>query len=202
MSSPAARHGVPVVRRSVPLVRHDAASAAPFRDRILELWPRVFGPVADEQDWRTRFWEQHRGRADFRLVTVENEGAAEQAGTVEREGAAEDEGALLGFAWGYTGERGQWWADMVHEALGADAGDWVGGHFEVVELAVAPEHRGQGLGGALLDALLSDLPHDRALLQTDADPAGAGHRLYRRRGWSVLGELSPGKVIMGARTSA
>ena len=166
------------------LARHDAASAAPFRDRILELWPSVFGPVPDEEDWRTRFWEQHRGRADFRLVT------------------AELGESLLGFAWGYTGERGQWWADMVHAAIEADADDWVGGHFEVVELAVGPEHRGQGLGGTLFEALLSDLPHDRALLQTDADPAGAGHRLYRRRGWRVLGELSPEKVVMGTRLAA
>ena len=92
---------------------------------ILELWPSVFGPVADEHQWRTRFWEQHRGRADFRLIT------------------AERGDSLLGFAWGYTGERGQWWADMVHEAIETDAEDWVGGHFEVVELAVDPEHQGQ-----------------------------------------------------------
>lgn len=170
--------------RPVRCARHDAAAAAPFRDRILELWPSVFGPVADEHQWRTRFWEQHRGRADFRLIT------------------AERGDSLLGFAWGYTGERGQWWADMVHEAIETDAEDWVGGHFEVVELAVDPEHRGSGLGGALLDALLADLDHDRALLQTDADPDGVGHRLYRRRGWTVLGELSPGKVIMGARLTA
>lgn len=163
----------------VRLAQHDATAAAPYRDRLLELWPSVFGPVADEHAWRTQFCEQHRGRADFRLITAEH-------------GAS-----LLGFAWGYTGERGQWWADMVHAAIETDADGWVGGHFEVVELAVSPEHQGRGLGGALFDALLVDLDHDRALLQTDADPRGPGHRLYLRRGWAVLGELSPGKAIMG-----
>lgn len=166
------------------LARHDAGAAAAYRDRILALWPSVFEPVVDEEVWRTSFWEQHRGRADFRLVT------------------AEEGEELLGFAWGYTGERGQWWAEMVHSALGAAGDAWVGGHFEVVELAVAPAHRGRRLGAALFDALLADLPHERALLQTDEDPDSPGHRLYLRRGWRVLGPLSAGKVVMGAHLGA
>ncbi len=90
--------------------QHDAASAPPYRDRILAPWPSVVEPVADEEGGRTRFCEQHRGRADFRLI------------------AAEQDDELLGFAWGYVGVSGQWRADMVHEALGTDTGDRVGGH--------------------------------------------------------------------------
>lgn len=164
---------------SLEVLRHDAEAASPYRDRVLELWPTAFEPVPDEDDWRSRFWEQHRGRADFRLVT------------------AEIGGRLVGFSWGYTGERGQWWSDTVHAALG-DAGDgWIGGHFEFVELAVRPEHRGSGIGGALHDALLEGLDHERALLQTDADPASAGHRLYLARGWQVIGALSEQKAVLG-----
>lgn len=169
---------------SLVVLRHDAEAASPFRDRVLELWPTAFGPMADEDDWRTRFWEQHRGRADFRLVT------------------AETGGRLVGFGWGYTGERGQWWSDTVHEAL-REAGDaWIGGHFEFVELAVRPEHRGSGIGGALHDALLDGLDHERALLQTDAAPDSAGHRLYLARGWHVIGSLPGGKVVMGKHLCA
>lgn len=161
------------------LAVHDGEGAQPFRDRVLELWPLVFGPVQDEDDWRHRFWEQHRTRAGFRLVT------------------AELGGELAGFAWGYTGERGQWWADRIAGAL-ADAADaWVGGHWEFVELAVRPEHRRRGLGALLHDALLEGLPHERALLQTDADPDGAGHSLYHGRGWQVIGSLPEGKAVMG-----
>lgn len=80
------------------LAVHDGEGAQPYRDRVLEMWPLVFGPVQDEDDWRHRFWEQHRSRADFRLVT------------------AELGGELAGFAWGYTGERGQWWADRIATA--------------------------------------------------------------------------------------
>lgn len=165
--------------------RHAARSASEYRDRILDLWPTAFGPVADEDDWRDRFWEQHRGREGFRLVTAVPEG----------QGAGAD---LLGFGWGYVGERGQWWADRVHTALGESGEEWVGGHFEVVELAVRPAERGRGLGGALLDALLEGAAPARALLQTDADPTRAAHRLYTARGWEVLGTLPDGKAVMGA----
>lgn len=169
---------------SVRIGRHDAEAAASFRDRILEMWPTAFGPVPDEDAWRARFWEQHRGRDGFRLVTADSG----------------DE--LLGFGWGYTGQRGQWWADTVHSALGPVGDDWVGGHFEFVELAVRPEHRGRGLGGALHDALLEGLVQERALLQTDADPDGAGHRLYLARGWRAIGALPLGKAIMGTHLPA
>ncbi|WP_122939572.1 GNAT family N-acetyltransferase [Brachybacterium sp. EE-P12] len=161
------------------LAVHDGEGAQPFRDRVLALWPLAFGPVADADDWRHRFWEQHRTRAEFRLVT------------------AELGGELAGFAWGYTGQRGQWWADRVAGVLGDAADAWVGGHWEFVELAVHPEHRRRGLGGLLHDALLEGLPHGRALLQTDEAPDGAGHSLYRRRGWQVIGGLPEGKSVMG-----
>ena len=161
----------------VRITVHDAEAAQAFRDPVLEVWTVAFGPVADEDDWRSRFWEQHRGRDGFRLAT------AEQAGV------------LAGFAWGYTGERGQWWADRVAAALGEQAEGWVGGHWEFVELAVRPEHRRRGLGGLLHDALLDGLGHERALLQTDPD--GAGHSLYRRHGWQVIGSLPERKAVMG-----
>ncbi|HEX7352188.1 GNAT family N-acetyltransferase [Brachybacterium sp.] len=176
------RTGPPVA--GVRVAMHGPEAAAAFRDRVLDVWRTAFGPVADPQDWKQRFWEQHRSRADFRLVTAE---------------AGEE---LLGFGWGYTGERGQWWADRVAAALGPDAEQWVGAHFEFVELAVRPARQGQGLGGQLHAALMNGLPHQRALLQTDADPLADGHRLYRARGWEVLGELPAGKVVMGKRLAA
>lgn len=163
------------------IASHDSDAATVHRDRVLDVWKHAFGPVPDEDDWRDRFWEQHRTREDFRLVTAELE---EQ---------------LLGFAWGYTGRRGQWWADMVADALGADAEEWIGGHLEFVELAVLPEHRRLGIGGQLHDALLRDVSHERALLQTDADSSSAGHRLYRARGWQVVGALAGGKAVIGKR---
>ncbi len=52
------------------------------------------------------------------------------------------------------GAGGQYWTDRVLALLPAAVSDaWVGGHLEVVELATAPERRGQGMGGRLLDLL-------------------------------------------------
>jgi len=99
---------------------------------------------------------------------------------------ARDGGALVGFAYGYTGERGQWWSDQIAANAPPDVVErWLGGHFEFVELAVVPAVQRQGLGSALHDALLSGLPHERALLTTYADDRPAP-RLYRRLGWQLL----------------
>jgi ribosomal protein S18 acetylase RimI-like enzyme len=95
---------------------------------------------------------------------------------------------LQGFAYGYTGERGQWWTDTVASGVPADVDQrWFGGHFEVVELGVDPAAQGRGFGAALMDHLLLGLPHDRALLTTYADDRPAP-RLYRRLGWTRLAE--------------
>src|SRR4051812_42491782 len=70
----------------------------------------------------------HRGRDGFRLV-----------------GAVQD-GRLLGFVYGYTGQRGQFWTEHVAAHAPVElVGTWLGGHLEVVELAVLPEARGTGI---------------------------------------------------------
>jgi ribosomal protein S18 acetylase RimI-like enzyme len=77
---------------------------------------------------------------------------------------------LAGFGYGYTGELGQWWSDQVAErAPRTMVDEWLGGHFEFVELAVDPRWQGRGLGCALHEALLLDLPQQRALLTTYRD---------------------------------
>jgi ribosomal protein S18 acetylase RimI-like enzyme len=122
----------------------------------------------------TRFMAEtlptHASRAGFRMVTL-------------RLGPD-----LQGFAYGYTGERGQWWTDTVSGAVPAEVDQgWFGGHFEVVELAVDPAAQGRGFGAALMEQLLLGLPHDRALLTTYAGGRPAP-RLYRRLGWTRLAE--------------
>ncbi|GAB3945570.1 hypothetical protein GCM10029976_071570 [Kribbella albertanoniae] len=124
----------------------------------------------------------HAGRDDFRLV------------------AARDE-SVLGFAYGVTGWPGQWWSDRIAAAIPAElAAEWIGGHFEVVELAVIPEAQGRGLGAALMTALMDGLPHRKALLTTYVDDRAAP-RLYRRLGWQVLvPDLGWGSALYGLDT--
>lgn len=99
---------------------------------------------------------------------------------------AELAGRLAGFAYGYATSAGQWWHDAIAAALGPHArAAWLDDAFEVVELAVHPAFQGEGVGGAVHDALLDALPHPTAILSTlDADTPAV--RLYEKRGWRTL----------------
>lgn len=155
----------------------DAAPA--LAARVWRVYDDVFADQ-DEESWRSDTFDRHTARPDFRLAI------------------ARDAGEVVGFAYGYTGHRGEYWPDRVVEALGPVADTWVGGHFEFVELAVLPAYRRRGIGGDLHDALMSDLPHQRALLSTAAATTPAV-RLYRSRGWERIGLLDDDVQVMGRR---
>src|SRR4051794_33207978 len=150
-----------------------------------ELWPvydAVFGDVADHETWRERVWDGHVRREGFRLAR-----------------AYDEERGLVGFAYGYTGQPGQWWTDSVRKALQpAIAEEWVGGHFELVSIGVVPAARRMGTGRRLLNALLDGLPHDRFLLMTTAEETDPARALYESDGWAVLGPgIGETTVVMG-----
>jgi ribosomal protein S18 acetylase RimI-like enzyme len=95
-------------------------------------------------------------------------------------------GLVVGFAYGYTSQPGQWWHDQVARALAPRlAREYLDGAFELVELAVAPARQGQRLGSRLHDELLASLPHPTAVLST-MQAETVALRLYQRRGWVVL----------------
>jgi ribosomal protein S18 acetylase RimI-like enzyme len=159
----------------------------PHRAEIEALWRRVFPGVSDE-----RFEEilpRHARRNGFRFLA-----------------ARDEEGALVGFAYGYEGGPGEWWHDHVAAALTPDqSADWlVPGHFEFVELQVAPEHEGRGVGGRLHDALLARVAGPTALLSTERSNQRA-RGFYERRGWQPLldeisfGEGYPPFVVLAKR---
>ena len=152
-----------------------------------ELWPvyaEVFEETRDLDEWRAGTWDRHVARAGFRLARVRQDGE------------------LVGFAYGLTGEHGQWWTDRVTAVWPADLADrWLGGHFELVSLGVRPAARGRGAGGLLLDSVTAGLAHDRWLLMTTADPADPARRLYASRGWDLVGPgLGETQVILGRRS--
>ncbi len=153
--------------------------ALALADSVWPCYDQVFGDYSDLATWRSDLFEPHAGRAGYRLaVDVSDD-------------------YVTGFSWGYVGQRGQYWSDLVHDALPRDVAEtWVGGHFEVVELAVLPDHRRGGLGQALHDRLLDDV-HLRCLLGTSDDPGDPAVRLYTRSGGRRLGVLRPGVQVMG-----
>ncbi|HEX2499780.1 MAG: GNAT family N-acetyltransferase [Actinomycetes bacterium] len=124
-------------------------------------------PEAAER-FRTEQLPGHADRTGFRCVV------------------ARLDGRVVGFAYGHTGEFGQWWTDWVASRAPVEVvAEWLGGHFEFVELAVDPLVQGSGIGQALHDRLLAGLPHRRAVLATYRDDRAAP-RLYRRSGWRLL----------------
>ncbi len=146
------------------------------------VWPayrEAFGGFDSVESFRAELFDRHAAREGFRLVT------------------ASIAGHVVGFSWGYIGQPGQFWTDLVSEALPDDiVEDWVGGHFEFVELAVNPRFRRRGLGARLHDHLLADVDR-QCLLSTVDEPSDPAVRLYLSAGWQRLGTLRPGVQVMG-----
>jgi GNAT superfamily N-acetyltransferase len=154
------------------------------REDGVELWPvyeSVFADYPDLDTWLDDVWEKHRVRSGFRLAR------------------SYSDDVLTGFAYGYTGEDGQWWTDNVRKVMAPETAErWLGGHFELVSIGVVQGVRGQGVGRTLMRTLCSELPHERLLLTTTADPADPARRLYDSEGWRVLSSgIGDATVTMG-----
>jgi ribosomal protein S18 acetylase RimI-like enzyme len=169
-----------VADRGVSVETWDAATAQEHVGDLFAVYDEVFGDVSDLAAWRVGAFDRHCARAGFRLTA-----------------AVSDAKGVIGFAYGYVGERGQWWPDQVTAALPAEVAEvWVGGHFEFVELGVLTAFRGQGIGGRLHDQLMAGTEQRRALLGTD-DADSPAVALYTSRGWRKLGNLTADTAILG-----
>ncbi len=159
----------------VEIVRLSAASLAPLADQLLPVYHAAFAEPPYNRDFaQTNAFagalSNHMLRRDFRCCL-----ARESTG-----------GAITGFTYGYSGEPGQWWHDVVGAAMEpAAVGTWLNGSFEFVELAVLPQAQGRGTGGRLHDALLDGLANRTAVLSTIQHETAA-LQLYRKRGWVEL----------------
>lgn len=147
--------------------------AAPLKNQILDVYSGAFAPPpynrnrGDVIAFETSFI-RHIRRQGFRMVT------------------AWEEGRLIGFSYGYTSAAGQWWHDLVEEALSPEqANTWLTDCFELVELALDPAYQGRKIGSALHDGLLEGRPHSTAVLST-LQAETTALNLYRKRGWVDL----------------
>jgi ribosomal protein S18 acetylase RimI-like enzyme len=128
------------------------------------------------------------------------------------------DGRLAGFTYGFHGENGQWWHDMVAAALATRSragiaaaeyaayeapGAWLDDSFEIAELHVLPLWQGKGIGRSLLLSLASGRPERTAVLST-ADAQTRARRLYRGLGFTDLltdfrfSGSEPPYAVMGA----
>lgn len=162
----------------------DGDQAQRYAEDVFSVYDAVFGDHPVIADWRSGLYDKHCARDGFRLAVVH------------------EDDHLVGFAWGYIGQVGQYWSDWVLRELPEGVTRaWVGGHFEFVELAVLEDFRRRGYGRRLHDVLLDGVRTDRAMLSTDNRDSPAV-RLYTSHGWSKLGELSPDVQVMGLRLVA
>ncbi|MHB8577060.1 MAG: GNAT family N-acetyltransferase, partial [Dehalococcoidia bacterium] len=163
----------------------EGAGLAAAKPEIVRVYAAAFGapPYHRDADDAHRFLQtldQHAHRRDFRLLAAGLHVDGPHAGGLQAGNA------LLGFAYGYTGARGQWWHDIVSSVMPRDdVARWLEDSFELVELAVEPGAQGRGIGARLHDTLLTDLSNRTAVLSTIAQETVA-LGLYRRRGWQVL----------------
>lgn len=141
-------------------------------DSLVAVYRDVFGPsqsnaVVDIKGFSEGLLDRHRHRKGFRLLIAKTPGA----------------NGVVGFAYGYKGEPGQFWHDTIFQALSPDQRQaWMHDYFEYVELAVSTSHQGRGFGGLLHDAILAGLPYQTAMLSTEKANDRA-LRLYLKRGW-------------------
>ena len=154
---------------------------------LREVHRSALGAGALSDEWAATRLPAHAERDDFVFL-------------VAREG---DD--VLGFGYGYTGRRGQWWTDNVERSLtAAQREEWiVPPHFEIVELHVRPPQQRRGVGSALLAQLLTRQPHDRALLSTQAGSRKA-RGFYAKNGWAELASVDfgagyPPYIVLGKR---
>ena len=98
--------------------------------------------------------------------------------------ALDAEGTLLGVAYGYRGNPGQWWHEHVRSRLDpAGYRAWLSDCFEVVELHVAPGVQGQGIGEQQIRLLLDGVNRRTTALSTPEGGESRAWRLYRRLGF-------------------
>lgn len=90
-------------------------------------------------------------------------------------------GAVFGFD--YTPEN--YWAKTVQQYLPPHY-DWFHSSFEVNELYVDSNYQGKGIGGALLEKLIREVPHQNLLLSTKTFQNEKVLMFYQSHGFRVV----------------
>lgn len=151
----------------------DARALEPYQAAIVDLYGRSFAEAPylvgpEDVERFAQILPKHATLPAFRMIV------------------AVQFGIPVGFAYGHTNAPGQWWWEQVAPGLSdAQLAEWFAGAFAVVELAVAPEARRQGIARRLLQRLLANVPHHAAVLSTiQAETPAMG--LYRRLGWETI----------------
>jgi GNAT superfamily N-acetyltransferase len=135
-------------------------------------------------------------------------GSHPEPGRDPRREPAGGPGPIIAFSYGFRGENGQWWHDVVAAALIARSGTqvaarWLADSLEIAEVHVHPDYQRRGIGRSLVLGL-ADGRHERTAVLSTQDADSPARRLYRRLGFTDLltGYAFPGTpvpyAVMGA----
>ncbi|MHB1595941.1 MAG: GNAT family N-acetyltransferase [Streptosporangiaceae bacterium] len=177
---------------ATPLVELSQREFLDELDVLLAIYADAMQAQASLLPGRLDLMRRHSSYPEFRAVHV-------------RAGAS---GPVVGFAYGFRGQGGQWWYDAVWSVLARSAGarvaaDWLADCMEIAEVHVRTEHQRAGIGSAMLMALTAGRTERTAVLSTP-DRDTTARRLYRRVGFGDLltGFSFPGGsppyAVMGA----
>lgn len=85
-----------------------------------------------------------------------------------------------------------WWSGLLDPVSPDTVLEYKGRTFAIIELAVKPGHRRQGVGRALHHRLLRNRKEERVTLLSRPE-AIAAQAAYRQWGYHIVGELRPSK---------
>lgn len=151
-----------------------------FRRRlgpILDVYAAAMRPPLEQLPGRHAIMDRHATYPRFRAVVAER----------RRPLPGGVWSGLVGFGYGFHGAPGQWWHDVVEQALAEVGGTehaaaWLTDTFEVAELHVHPAHQGRGVGRGLLTGLCAGRTERTVVLSTFDRPDSPARRLYRSVG--------------------
>jgi ribosomal protein S18 acetylase RimI-like enzyme len=139
---------------------------------MLDVYTAAMDPPPEQLPGRRTIMERHATYPAFRALV------------------AERRRNVVGFVYGFHGEIGQWWHDVVYHALadlGAGQADvWLTNPFEVAELHVHPAYQGRGIGRRLLETICAGRPESSVVLSTLDRPGSRARRLYHSVGMTDL----------------
>ncbi|GAA3149515.1 GNAT family N-acetyltransferase [Planomonospora alba] len=140
---------------------------------VLDIYTAAMDPPAEQLSGRRTIMGNHATHPGFTCLFAEL-----------------PDGTPVGLAYGFHGAPGQWWHDVVHQAVAerhgaAGAHGWLGDALELAEIHVHPGHQGKGIGRSLVLGVCEDRPERTAVLSTRDLPTVA-RRLYRSLGFVDL----------------
>jgi GNAT superfamily N-acetyltransferase len=139
---------------------------------MLDVYTAAMDPPPEQLPGRQTIMERHATYPSFQAFV------------------AERRRTTVGFVYGFHGEIGQWWHDVVYQALmdlgTSQAEAWLINPFEVAELHVHPDHQGQGLGRRLLETICAGRSESTVVLSTLDRADSRARRLYHSVGMTDL----------------